>query len=160
MCLFCVCVVLCSGRGLETGWSLVQGVLPSLKMIIKLKKHRPGPKGGCRASGKKNPHPLSLCMTCKTLERNENYTQILQLLRMQTKLSDFSQLSLFWKKKRSALMRSPCCLCVCVPSYLKLETETCRASFGGNEYTRNNRRCSETVFSMRSLSYQKLNTWW
>jgi hypothetical protein len=29
--LFCVCVVLCLGRGLVTGWSLAQGVLPSVK---------------------------------------------------------------------------------------------------------------------------------
>jgi hypothetical protein len=29
--LFCVCVVLCLGSGLETGWSLVQGVHPSVK---------------------------------------------------------------------------------------------------------------------------------
>jgi hypothetical protein len=29
--LFCVCVVLCLGSGLVTGWSLVQGVLPSVK---------------------------------------------------------------------------------------------------------------------------------
>jgi hypothetical protein len=28
--LFCVCVVLCLGRGLATGGSLVQGVLPSV----------------------------------------------------------------------------------------------------------------------------------
>jgi hypothetical protein len=28
--LFCVCVVLCVGSGLATGWSLVQGVLPSV----------------------------------------------------------------------------------------------------------------------------------
>jgi hypothetical protein len=27
--LFCVCVVLCAGSGLATGWSLVQGVLPT-----------------------------------------------------------------------------------------------------------------------------------
>jgi hypothetical protein len=27
--LFCVCVVLCVGRGLATGWSRVQGVLPT-----------------------------------------------------------------------------------------------------------------------------------
>jgi hypothetical protein len=27
---FCVCVVLCVGSGLATGWSLVQGVLPTL----------------------------------------------------------------------------------------------------------------------------------
>jgi hypothetical protein len=31
MCLFCVCVALCLGSGLVTGWSLVQGVLPSVK---------------------------------------------------------------------------------------------------------------------------------
>jgi hypothetical protein len=29
--LFCVCVVLCLGSDLATGWSLVQGVLPSVK---------------------------------------------------------------------------------------------------------------------------------
>jgi hypothetical protein len=29
--LFCVCVVLCLGKGLATGLSLVQGVLPSVK---------------------------------------------------------------------------------------------------------------------------------
>jgi hypothetical protein len=29
--LFCVCVFLCFGSGLATGWSLVQGVLPSMK---------------------------------------------------------------------------------------------------------------------------------
>jgi hypothetical protein len=28
--LFCVCVVLCVGRGLATGWSPVQGVLPTV----------------------------------------------------------------------------------------------------------------------------------
>jgi hypothetical protein len=44
MCLFCVCVVLCLGRGLATNSSLVQRVLPSVKMITKLKK-RPGPTG-------------------------------------------------------------------------------------------------------------------
>jgi hypothetical protein len=36
--LFCVCVVLCVGSGLETGWSPVQGVLPTVYMITKLKK--------------------------------------------------------------------------------------------------------------------------
>jgi hypothetical protein len=29
--LFCVCVILCSGSGLATSWSLDQGVLPSVK---------------------------------------------------------------------------------------------------------------------------------
>jgi hypothetical protein len=42
----CVYVVLCIGRDLATGWSLVQGVVPSVwvekKKITKLKK-RPGP---------------------------------------------------------------------------------------------------------------------
>jgi hypothetical protein len=28
MCVYCVCAFLCLGRGLETSWSLVQGVLP------------------------------------------------------------------------------------------------------------------------------------
>jgi hypothetical protein len=44
MCLFCIYVVLCLGRVLATSWSLVQGVLTSVKMIVKLKK-RPGPMG-------------------------------------------------------------------------------------------------------------------
>jgi hypothetical protein len=38
VCLFCVCVVLCAGSGLATGWSPVQGVLPTMYRIKKLKK--------------------------------------------------------------------------------------------------------------------------
>jgi hypothetical protein len=45
--LFCVCVVLCEGRGLAMGWSLVQGVIPTVRRIKKLKSGE-GPKG-CRA---------------------------------------------------------------------------------------------------------------
>jgi hypothetical protein len=37
MCLFCVRVVLCLSRGLATNWSLVQGVLPTVYKIKKLK---------------------------------------------------------------------------------------------------------------------------
>jgi hypothetical protein len=36
--LFCVGGVLCVGSGLATGWSLVQGVLPTVSRIKKLKK--------------------------------------------------------------------------------------------------------------------------
>jgi hypothetical protein len=36
--LFCVCVVLCVGSGLATGWSPARGVLPSVYRITKLKK--------------------------------------------------------------------------------------------------------------------------
>jgi hypothetical protein len=36
--LFCVYVVLCVGIGLATGWSSVQGVLPTMYRIKKLKK--------------------------------------------------------------------------------------------------------------------------
>jgi hypothetical protein len=43
--LFCVCVVLCVGRGLETGWSRVHGVLATVYRIKKLKK-RPRPNKG------------------------------------------------------------------------------------------------------------------
>jgi hypothetical protein len=38
--LVCVYVVLCLGRGLATSPLFVQGVLPSVKMIMKLKKIR------------------------------------------------------------------------------------------------------------------------
>jgi hypothetical protein len=50
------CVVLCLGRGLATSWSLVQRVLPSVKMIMKLKGEARA-HGGCRASEKKNYRP-------------------------------------------------------------------------------------------------------
>jgi hypothetical protein len=50
MCLFCV--VLCLGRVIAMSWSLVQGVLPSVKWPWNHKNHRPGPRG-CRASEKK-----------------------------------------------------------------------------------------------------------
>jgi hypothetical protein len=30
VCLFCVCVDLCVGSGLATGWSPIQGVLPTM----------------------------------------------------------------------------------------------------------------------------------
>jgi hypothetical protein len=36
--LFSVCVVLCVSSGLATGWSTVQGVLPAVYRIKKLKK--------------------------------------------------------------------------------------------------------------------------
>jgi hypothetical protein len=39
--LFCVCVVLCVGNGLATGWSLVQGVLRNWR-------RGQGPRKGCR----------------------------------------------------------------------------------------------------------------
>jgi hypothetical protein len=43
--LLCVCVVLYVGSGLTTGWSPVQGVLPSVYSIKKLKKQA-GPNKG------------------------------------------------------------------------------------------------------------------
>jgi hypothetical protein len=46
--LFCVYVVLCVGRGLATGWSPVQGVLPTVYRIKKLKNGQ-CPTKGCRA---------------------------------------------------------------------------------------------------------------
>jgi hypothetical protein len=44
--LFCIYVILCAGSGLATGWSPVQGVLPTVSRIKKLKSDQ-GPKG-CR----------------------------------------------------------------------------------------------------------------
>jgi hypothetical protein len=38
LCLFYVCVVLCVGSGLVTGWSLIQGVLLDVYRIKKLKE--------------------------------------------------------------------------------------------------------------------------
>jgi uncharacterized membrane protein YsdA (DUF1294 family) len=44
--LFCVCVVLCVGSALATAWSLVQGVLPTVYRIKKLKKRPRSNKKG------------------------------------------------------------------------------------------------------------------
>jgi hypothetical protein len=46
--LFCVCVALCLGRGLATGWSLVQGVPPSVKQWLRNWRRGQGPTKGCR----------------------------------------------------------------------------------------------------------------
>jgi hypothetical protein len=43
--LFCVCVILCVGIGLATGWSPVQGVLPTVYRIKKLKSGQGETKG-------------------------------------------------------------------------------------------------------------------
>jgi hypothetical protein len=45
MCVFSVCVILCVGSGLAMGCSPVQGVLPTVYRIKKLKK-RPRPNKG------------------------------------------------------------------------------------------------------------------
>jgi hypothetical protein len=45
VCVYSVCFVLYVGSGLATGWSPVQGVLPTVYRITKLKK-RPGPNQG------------------------------------------------------------------------------------------------------------------
>jgi hypothetical protein len=50
--LFCVCVTLCLGSGLATGWSRVQGALPSVKMITELNK-KPGPNRGLKDPSEK-----------------------------------------------------------------------------------------------------------
>jgi hypothetical protein len=43
--LFCVCVVLCVGSGLGTGWSLVQGVLQTVQKYKKIEEEaRPNKK--------------------------------------------------------------------------------------------------------------------
>jgi hypothetical protein len=49
--LFCVCVVLCVGSGLATGWSPVEGVLPT---VYRLRNWKKAAKvhTGCRAVGR------------------------------------------------------------------------------------------------------------
>jgi hypothetical protein len=71
MCLFCVCVVLCLGRGLATSWSLFQGDLPTVNISgdwKAVKAHK-----GCRANQKsllpeinsnsKTVHIIVMCST-------------------------------------------------------------------------------------------------
>jgi hypothetical protein len=43
--LFCVCAVICVSSGLATEWTPVQGILPTVCRITKLKK-RSGPNKG------------------------------------------------------------------------------------------------------------------
>jgi hypothetical protein len=40
MCVYSVCIVLCVGSSLATGWSPFQGVLPTVYGIKKLKKRQ------------------------------------------------------------------------------------------------------------------------
>jgi uncharacterized membrane protein len=48
--IFWVCVVLCVGRGLATGWSLIQIVLPTVYRGPRNWKSGQGPTYGCRAT--------------------------------------------------------------------------------------------------------------
>jgi hypothetical protein len=48
--LFCVHAVVCVGTALARGWSPVQGVLPTVYMITKLKESGQGPTKGRRAT--------------------------------------------------------------------------------------------------------------
>jgi hypothetical protein len=52
VCLFCVYVVLCVGSGLVTGWSPVQGVLPTVYRIKNWRSYQV-PTNDCRAIDKK-----------------------------------------------------------------------------------------------------------
>jgi hypothetical protein len=58
--LFCVCVVLCVGNGLATGWSPFQGVLPTVYRNNKLKNFQ-GPKG-CRAIEREREKRHACCV--------------------------------------------------------------------------------------------------
>jgi hypothetical protein len=51
--IYSVCVVLCVGRGLAKGWSPVQGFLPTVYRIKKLKSGH-GPTKGCTANNNNN----------------------------------------------------------------------------------------------------------
>jgi hypothetical protein len=71
MCLFCVCVVLCLGRGLATSWSLAQGVLPSVKWSWNWKQWA-GPEGGVEPVEKEYPLDRSLGGPRAALDAVEN----------------------------------------------------------------------------------------
>jgi hypothetical protein len=60
--LFCVCVVLCLGSGLATGQSLVQGDLPSVKLLKNKRKPRHLYKGirGTDKKKRKVPDQIKL----------------------------------------------------------------------------------------------------
>jgi hypothetical protein len=58
MCLFCVYVFLCLGRGLATSRSLVKGVLHLLN-VHETENNRPGPKGAVGPVEKKRTASLN-----------------------------------------------------------------------------------------------------
>jgi hypothetical protein len=55
----CISLCLCTGRGLATSWSPVQGLLTVLDLVTEVKRkvpwRWPRPELGCRAKGKKKP---------------------------------------------------------------------------------------------------------
>jgi hypothetical protein len=62
--LFCVCVVLCVGSGLAMDWSLVHGVLRTVRILRNWKSSQ-GPKG-CRATTREKE-------MCRESFRNDNF---------------------------------------------------------------------------------------
>jgi hypothetical protein len=69
--LFCVCVVLCVGSGLATGWSPVQGVLPTVYRIKKWKKRRRSNKMIVEPHTATNCWELTSCMNASCSVSNE-----------------------------------------------------------------------------------------
>jgi hypothetical protein len=55
--LFCVCVVLCVGSGLATGWSPIQGVQPTVYIGSRKWKSGQGPIKGYRHNNNNNNRP-------------------------------------------------------------------------------------------------------
>jgi hypothetical protein len=75
--LFCVCVVLCLDRGLATSWSLVQGVLLSVKWSSNWKSEARAQ--GAVEPAKKNRHgSLSLITRSKILLEKTKVAQIIR----------------------------------------------------------------------------------
>jgi hypothetical protein len=65
--------ILCIGRGLATGWSPVQGVLPTVYRITKVKK-RPRPNKGLYShNNNNNNNNNSIYFTCKLNNPEANY---------------------------------------------------------------------------------------
>jgi hypothetical protein len=60
--LCCVCVVLCIGSGLATGWSLVQGVLPPVKIDYGNWIRGQGPEYAGRTVERKSLFTWTLCL--------------------------------------------------------------------------------------------------
>jgi hypothetical protein len=72
--LFCICIVLCVGSGTATGWFPVQGVLPTVYRIKKLKKKRPRSKG-LYSHGKRERDPI-ISKVLSWLSADANFTAI------------------------------------------------------------------------------------
>jgi hypothetical protein len=85
LCCACVFLCLCTGSGLATSWSPVQGVLPLvLDLVTEVKRkvswRRPRPEWGCRATGGKElTTEVQMRYLCFLSHHSANTSSVVQM---------------------------------------------------------------------------------